>query len=186
MRVLTFFIVAGLIVGGFWYYWWNVQQPNVPKSEEDIIVQSQRSPIVPSTFTRASTLSSLKKFQEESPNFHYFAEYGNASGTIITLSELPQDILKFVVPEPQGEVEVNKVGQNPEYYYAHYFSEVAMPDNSPRFSRLADPKEYKVIYGFRNQLASVLEVESVSYIIRISQLTISEDRTEVMIHARKK
>jgi len=176
-------LIVTAAVLGFWYYWWNIAQPTTPRSEEGFTTLTQRSPIDASSFTREDTISALETIKSQSSISSKFTNLATTSLKEIEPTQLPEDIAEFVVPGPGEQVTVSKSDGVVEYYYIHYFSEIALPESSPRFSRLAHPKEYRVIYGFRNFLAGILDLESKKHIIRVSQLSVSENRTEIIIYA---
>lgn len=179
MKKALVIILVGFVVALGFYYW----RLFLPRDSGQGTPLGQRALIDETQFTRADTLAALDSILAGSPVSFTLGSGTPASGT---LAELPEITQRFVVPGPNEVVEVRKPATGAQYYFAHYFSEIALPESHARFNRLAHPNEFKRLYGFRNNLASLIDLESESHIIRITQLAVSEERTEVMVYIKSK
>jgi hypothetical protein len=170
---------------GFWYYWWNIAQPSSPAepSSPDAHIVGKRSPINPENFTRQDTTDALAGFSAGSP----LSPLMGMSGSPSSLAAVPEEMKPLILPAPGEVVEVRKGESGGKAFYsARYFSEIAMPENYTRLMREAAKGGLKVGRGVRNALASFMEADSQEYAVAVAQLTISEERTEVIVYVLKK
>lgn len=174
-------ILAGVIlVGvGVWFY---SKQNNFQSLPPGAKVVAQRPSISPESFSREDAISSLAALEAVSLLDFSSTLHRKA----VEASALPAMVNPFVTPARGELVKYEQDSKGAPVYYASYFSEQPMPENYLSQLRIAKQNGFMVLRGVRERLSSTIDLESDTYQMRISQLAISEERTEVFISIKRK
>ena len=174
-------VLVAAVVGGAWLYVnKNVGQgKRVPDGAKAV---DERPKIDHQSFSREEAISSLTALESASP-----LDFNTAlHRKIIEPSTLPKEAMPFITPAPGETVKAEQDSKGAPAYYVSYFSENPMPENYLSQSRIARQNGFNVLRGVRDQLSSTLDLESPTHQVRISQLAVSEEKTEVIIYIKNR
>lgn len=141
-----------------------------------------RPPIDPTSFTEEEALQDLRLLESQTTiDFSTVLHRKPVDQSLV-----PKELLTLVVPAEGESVTFEKDAQDAEYYYITYKAGLALPDNHLYLIRASGRGNFTFIKGVRDELASFFELASPEWEVRVSQLTISEERTQVLIYAKRK
>jgi hypothetical protein len=182
MKILASFLIVAVVGVGTWFYFNQGKKdgatPRIPVGAKE---EMERPKIDPEAFNREEALQSLMGLEAASTLTFSSYAYKSAEPAV-----LPESLSPFVTPASGERVKVQQDAYDPSLLKVTYFSENPMPENYLNQLRLARQNEFKVIRGVRSELSSTIDLESDTIVVRISQLAVNEERTEVIISIKSK
>lgn len=184
MKLKVTALAVVIVIIGAWYTWRTVGIDSSLNMSQEGKAMASRSVIDPRDFSKEEALSALTLLEAKS---NLFLEVRSAEMSFVNVLDLPTELAPLLTEE-NGEILWAGKGSvaGKDYYRVYYSSNMAMPENYTYLIRLSGRSGLKFINGYRNQLASLFEAESSEFLVRVSQIVVSESQTEVVFHALEK
>jgi hypothetical protein len=181
MKILASIFAVAVVVGGVWFYLRQEKDTLTSRVPEGAQEVDQRPVIDAEAFSREEALQSLMGLEAASSLSFNTYVYKSVEPSV-----LPATLSPFLTPATGESVKVKQDSNNPSLFVATYFSENPMPENYLSQLRTANKNGFEVIRGVRSELSSTIDLESSTHLVRISQLAVSEERSEVIISVKAK